>query len=158
MEGYKPKRKKYILEFPGHPGLEVSCKGTTIGKIFDLQKMNIKLGQTSEEDIAKVFGLLADHIITWNVVHPELEQIELSIDEEHVICGKCGLEEDAPVPTTVEHFMCLDLEFLMHILFGWIQAVATMPDPKGLTSNNGGSTGLEAAMERLASMQNQGTL
>jgi hypothetical protein len=154
--GYKPVKKVYSLEFVDHPGLEVVTRGATLGEIKAVQKMNINVNEKDEEKKLEVFHFFASKLISWNMEHPEVET-------DQPTCALCGLQEDAPLPTTVNGMLCLELHLIITIIKGWVFAVARVADPKEMSLNDGESNGLESppqngitpeTMQRLETLQN----
>lgn len=128
--GYKPTRKNFLLEFVDHPGLEVHCRSTSLGELMDIAKMRLNIQTLTDEDKLSVFGTFTDCVESWNIDHP-------AIKGGAEVCPRCELPEDAPVPRTIDGMMCLDLDFIMTIIFGWVSAQARVSAPKGLNFNNG---------------------
>ncbi len=153
--GYKPARKFLTLEFPEYPGLEITVKGLSIGKLVDLSNMSLDLSATNDADKLKVFSLFASKVTSWNIEHPEPE--EITGDNTRVICAKCGLEEGQLLPTTAEAMECLDVDFIMPIIFGWFRQQATVSPGKGQSSNVGDRI-TEDTMRQLDALQNQSKL
>lgn len=159
MEGYKPKKILHNVTYVQYPGLLISSKGTTIGKLQKLAGMKITVNEKDQEKVDYVFKFFTSRVITWNLLHPEIE-----IDDDSnapdgtdmLECPVCGLHEDDLLPTTHEGLYCLDMSFVLSLIFGWMAAIAGASDPKGLNSSDGElSTLKENAMSRLAEMQNQ---
>lgn len=149
--GYRPERKTYNLQFEAYPGLTVSVRGTSMGKLFELVKyQNIDAASLDEEAKQKIFGFFASRVITWNVEHPELEtEEEIAADA----CAVCGLPSGVPLPTTVEGMFCLDLSFIYDIINGWTKGIAQVNAPKEQSSSGGGSQDL-ISMMKLGELQN----
>lgn len=158
--GYKPKRKLYEIVIVEFPGLEVTCKSTPLGKLLDLTK---EFGNLKVDDMAndvekqkRVFGFFAKQIITWNVEHPDLDDddsvFELEKSSEPT-CKRCGLSPGQLMPTEMEYMLCLEMQFIMAIIFGWVTAVASASNPKGMNLSNGAGTSQKDLMQMLAEMQ-----
>lgn len=150
--GYKPNKKFYTLEFPEYPGLEITVKGVSIGKLVDISNMSLDLSKESDEDKLKVFGLFAKKITSWNVEHPEPEETT-----EDGTCAICGLEEGAPLPTTAEAMKCLDVDFIMPLILGWFSQQSTVSPGKG-PNLNGGERITQEAMRQLNALQSHSKL
>lgn len=153
--GFKPEHDMYQIAFQEYPELEVIARGTSLGKLLDLGSLNISLQEQNQENALKVFKFLSKRIITWNVEHPDLDEEDFETEEEFqnaTQCPRCGSEAGQLLPTTVDGLMCLDLRFVMKIFFGWMQAVARLPIPKGLSTNDGG-TDTEMLMKQLGELQ-----
>lgn len=144
--GYKPQQKHYVLEFVDYPGLEIEAKGTSIGKLVELAKYQVPhIGGTGATKF-EVFDFFADRIIRWNIEHPPLEG-------RAVICSVCALKEGEPMPSSSASLMCLELDFVMRIIYGWMETVGRVSAPKDLNSSNGENAVQEAAMKELGNLQ-----
>lgn len=152
--GFKPEHDLYELVFGEYPELEILAKGTSLGKLLAIGRMNVSLNEQDQEKTQKVFKFISKRIVTWNVEHPDFEDEDLEEDSEIEVCPRCGLEPGAPLPTTVDGLMCLDLRFVMKIFFGWMQAVARIPLPKGLNINAGAIPDMDTMMRMLGEQQN----
>ena len=106
--------------------------------------------------------MFATRIITWNIVHPEVEPSDdgsqEAYDQAHnemitPACPVCGLLEDDPLPTTLKGMECLEMSLVLSIMFGWVAAVASASDPKGPSLSNGEPTIPEGLMRMLGEMQ-----
>jgi len=157
--GYKPAKKVYNLEFVDHPGLEVSCKGATLGEITDVQKMNVNVHEKDDEKRMEVFRFFAGKLLTWNLEHPDTDL--------GGPCPLCGLEAGMSMPTTLDGMLCLELDLIIAIITGWVFAVARVSLPKELSLNAGGRNGPASLLpdgmtaeitKRLEEIQNPGTL
>jgi hypothetical protein len=147
MSGYQPLKKIYNLTFVQYPGLEISIGSTSLGKLIEISQVQLKINSKDENERLAVFRFFADKLKSWNIMHPE-------IDANAAICDKCGLSEGAPLPATMQGIMCLDLDFVMDIIIGWMTAVSRVSDPKGENSNNGEMSIPEDMMTKLGMLQN----
>lgn len=156
MEGYKPSSKKYNVSYRQYPGLVITAKGTTLGKLQKLSAMKMTINEQDKDKIDYVFKFFVGRVITWNILHPEIElddDFEISDDNEPA-CPVCGLEEGQPVPTTVEAMYCLELSFILSLIFGWMAVIASVSDPKELNFSDGAmNSHMEDLMSRLGEMQ-----
>lgn len=160
MEGYKPKKQLHNVTYNQYPGLLISSKGTTIGKLQKLAGMKMTVNEQDQETVDYIFKFFAGRVITWNLLHPEVEPDEDSDDNyqdvEEPVCSVCGLQEDDLLPTTHEGLYCLEMSFVLSLIFGWMAAIASASDPKEQSSSGGEmSTHTELLMNRLAEMQSQ---
>lgn len=154
--GYKPNNKIYNLSFTDYPGLEIRAKGTSIGKLQWMQEQRVNLNEEDEAKKLAVFTFFANRIVSWNIEHPEVDPEDKNTDGA---CIHCGQSEDDPMVPSVQSLMCLDLGFVMGIIFGWMAAVARVSVPKGMSLNDGGQNSPEELlMRQLASLQNPTTL
>lgn len=153
--GYQPSRKLYNLQFEDYPGLEVSAAGTSLGRLMHLSSLNVQINEQDEEKRMEVFKFFAGQLVSWNMEHPTLEETE--VIEGETVCANCNVAEGAPMPCTLESLLCLELSFIMKIIFGWMSAIARVSIPKELTLSDGGKN-IEEAMMRLVQHQNLSTL
>lgn len=157
--GFKPAHNVYQLVFHDMPELEVMARGASLGKLLEISALNVSLNEANRQKLDVVFKFIAKRIITWNVEHPDIDEDEIEEEDERnpTLCPVCGMEPGDPMPTTAEALMCLDLRFVMQIFFGWMQAVARIPVPKGL-SLPAGETNFDSLMKQLGEHQNPLTL
>lgn len=164
--GFKPVKKLLDLEFVDYPGLEIRARSASIAEIKEAQELNIDVGKKdiADEERLEAFTFFEKKIVTWNLEHPELDE---SSEEDPERCKFCGLKEDEPMPPTVKSMMCLDFSLMLAIVFGYIQTVARVAVPKGMSLPNGVSNGLgnvpmdgveSETMQKLATLQSPGTL
>jgi hypothetical protein len=105
----------------------------------------------------ELFNTFAACVVRWNIEHPELVNPEQA--EGHPpICFNCKLEEGAPMPCEVMSLLCLDLDFIMPIMFGWMAAISRISVPKELSLSDGGRHIQEELMKQLGQHQNLSTL
>jgi hypothetical protein len=149
--GYKPVKKVYQLAFTDFPGLEIDAVSTSLGKLMRVGELNIKIDEPDEEKRMEMFNTFAACIVNWNMEHPALP-------EGAEVCANCGLVEDTPMPCTVKHLLCLDLDFIMPIMFGWIATISRVSVPKELSLSDGGRNIPEEVMKLLGQHPNLSTL
>lgn len=149
--GYKPGKKEYELNFTDFPGLEITATSTALGRLMHLGTLNIQLNDPDETKRMELFTTFVNCLVSWNIEHPALKPG----DE---VCPECGLAEDAPMPCNITSLMCLDLEFIMPIMFGWMMTISRVSVPKELSLSDGGRNIQEALMRQLAQHQNLMTL
>lgn len=159
--GYKPVSKLLDLEFTDYPGLEIRTRSASINEIKQAQDLNIDINRkdVSDDEKLEAFAFFEKKIVTWNMEHPELA---VPSEDDPARCAFCGLKEDEPMPPTMTHMMCLEIGLMIAIIFGWIQTVARVSLPKGVSLPTGATNGpavgpmdgveLET-MERLAMLQ-----
>ena len=120
--GYRPQRKVYRLRFadPDMAGLIVQARSAPIGQFLGLAGLaDLQRDQVSAGDMARVDELLtgfADCLVEWN-----LED-----------------EQGAAVPATLEGVRAQETDFILRVVFAWIEAVASVPGPLGAGSSDGG--------------------
>lgn len=159
---FKPKSQKYNLKFGNIPGLEICAKGTTLGKLQEFSGANISLSEANREKATELMAFFASRIITWNIVHPEVEinddGTQEAYDQAHdemitPPCPVCGLMEDDPLPTTLKGMECLEMSFVLSIMFGWVAAIASASDPKEQNLRSGANDIPSELMSALGALQ-----
>lgn len=144
--GYKPEKTVYNLEFADREGLEVSAKSATLGEIEKVQKLRVDMHEQDEAKRMELFNFFSSKLIKWNVEHPDTD--------DGGPCAVCGLLPDIALPATTASMMCLDLDFVMEIIIGWVFAVARVSAPKGMSLKHGESDIPEEVRKRLETLQN----
>lgn len=152
--GYKPTKKIYQLSFTDFPGLEVDATSTSLGKLMHLGTLNIQLNETDESKRMELFTEFAACLVRWNIEHPAVTAKQA----DSMACANCGLVEDVPMPVSLQSLLCLDLDFIMPIIFGWMMAIARVNVPKELSLSDGGRRIQEDLMRQLGQHQNLTTL
>lgn len=144
--GFKPPTKHYEIVVEDYPGLEVTARSAPLGEMMDASALSTDIfkAKTEAEKLA-VFEFFVDKLITWNIDHPDTKNGEP--------CKRCGLTPDMPLPTTVDGMLCLDMDFVMKIIFGWMGAVTRLSVPKGMSMPSG-ANGPEDLMMKLAQLAN----
>lgn len=151
---YKPSTRKYNLTYRNMPGLEICAKGTTLGKLQEFSGADISLAEKNRKKAEELMRYFAGRIITWNIVHPEVEHSEDEpTDDNEPVCPVCGLSEDDPLPTTLKGMQCLEMSLVLSLMFGWVAAIASVSDPKEPNSSGGETSIPEELMSALADMQ-----
>lgn len=154
--GYKPQRKIYDLVFADYPGLEIKATSTSLGKLMELSEMKLNLNEPDAEKRLEVFTVFAACVVEWNMEHPELTEDNKQPDS--MCCKDCGLLEGIALPATVKGMMCLELGFMMSLIFGWMAAVSRVSVPKELSLSDGGKNIQEELMKQLGQHPNLSTL
>lgn len=152
--GYKPARKTFQLVFDDHPGLEATARGGSMGQLLEMETLKVSVNERDPKKKMAVFQFMADRLVTWNMQHPDVDTANPTEDP----CPRCGLTSGQPMPTTVDAMMCLELELVMNIFFGWIFAVARVSLPKGMNLNSGEMNSPEDLMSQLGKLQSLGKL
>lgn len=119
--GFKRKQRVYRLEFAVGPlaGFEVQTRVPRLDQVEAIGELaNVKVvGTPTSEDISKLRKFceaMAECIVEWN-----LED-----------------EDGTPIPCTKGNLLAQDLEFLMPLAAGWMQAIDTGPDDRELTGES----------------------
>lgn len=152
--GFKPERKTFELVFEDYPGLEAIARGGSMGQLLEMENLKVTVNEPDPTKKMAVFQFMADRLVTWNMEHPDVDTDKPTEDP----CPHCGMTAGQPMPTTVNAMMCLELEMVMGIFFGWIFAVARVSLPKGLNLNDGEMNTPEDLMNQLGKLQSLGKL
>lgn len=129
MGGYVRQRKVYRLRFEDEDmaGLVVQARSAPVGQFLGLTKLaELERGKVRPEDMEKVDGLFrgfAACLVDWN-----LES-----------------EDGTPVPATLEGLYTQDIDFILQIIFAWIEAIAGVSGPLAAASSDG-ERSLEASL------------
>src|SRR5262245_25888532 len=121
--------KVYLLVFAEREGMEVRARSATVDEFLGL----LRFAELADIDPAKLtpeqgklmlelFDMFGAYLIDWN----------LERRGEPVECSPAGLRS-------------LDPGLAFEIIFAWMEAVASIPDPKGM-SLPAGSPSLEASL------------
>jgi hypothetical protein len=149
--GYKPTKKVYELSFTDFPGLEIDAVSTSLGKLMRVGELNVRIDEPDQEKRMELFSIFTGCIARWNMEHPALPQ---GVDR----CANCNLVEDDPMPVNVTSLLCLDLDFIMPIIFGWVATISRVSVPKELSLSDGGRSIPEEVMKLLGQHPNLSTL
>lgn len=134
--GVKRPGKQYRLVWPDDDpdmaGVEVVMRGLSIRRLLDAQRLvrsgvlqRSDDGGANEEAVERVFQLIADNLVSWN-----LEEDDTEDDEGNVVLG-------GPVPTDLDGVMSLELDPVVDILTQWIEGIASVPGPLSRSSSAG---------------------
>lgn len=148
--GYKPTSPQYKVVFTDKPGLEIYCKGTSMGKLLQLQGMRLNLNEADSDKQQAAFKFFASRIVRWTMEHPDVEDDDSTEDGA---CVLCGLMPGDPLPPTVKGLMCLEISEVMGIIFGYMSAVAQVNPGKGQSGNGGENNIQEEVMRQLGELQ-----
>lgn len=159
--GYKPVADVGTrVTFDDFPGLEIYADTPNMGDLMDIADMRLNMNDAADRRM-RAFDFFEGHIRTWNIDHPKPRHTKVVTATEftddtpdRVVCVRCGLAEDDPLPTTAEAMMCLSIKFIMPVFFGWLSIVSRVDPTKYLNSNSGGNNFQEDLMRQLAEMQN----
>ena len=121
--------KTYLLVFADREGMEVRAKSASVDEFLELMRFadlaDFDPAHLAPEDVAKAreaFDVFGGYLIDWN-----LEREGVPIE-----CSAAGLRS-------------LDPALAFEIIFAWMEAVASISDPKD-ASLPAGSPSLEASM------------
>jgi hypothetical protein len=151
--GYKPQKKVYAITFEDCPGLIIRAVSAPLGKLLDLANTDIALLHRDAEARSHIFTEFTRYIVEWNITHPDIE------DATEDRCPRCARSADEEIPVDPNSLMCLDLDFIVKIMMGWIEATSRVAAPKEQNSNGGETnTPEDIQTTRLAGMQSPLTL
>lgn len=140
--------RRYRLVWPEDhdfmAGVVVRLKGISIKQLLDAQRLAAEVADQRESGtgvepgtLEKLFELLSSNIVEWNITEEDTE-------------GPDGPTPGAPVPTTLEGVMSLELDPVVEILTEWLEAVAGVSPPLSENSPAGEpSEDLSLTMEAL---------
>lgn len=149
--GYKPQSKLYKVVFTDKPGLEIFCKGTSLGKLLALQGMQLNLNEQDPDKKTAAFKFFASRIVRWTMEHPDVDDPDDVT--ENGTCVLCGQTPGEPLEPTVKGLMCLEVSEVMGIIFGYMSAVAQVSQGKEMSGSNGAPNIQEEVMRQLGEMQ-----
>jgi hypothetical protein len=153
--GYKPgKAKATRITYSDFEGLEVYAVAPPMGELMDIADQRLNLNAAADQRM-RVFEVFSKYIRSWNVEHPEPANTkpDPNRSDDAEVCARCGLAEDMPVPTTAEYMMCLDIDFIMPVFFGWLTTMSRVDPTKFLPSNNGGNNSQQMDLMRMLAQQ-----
>ena len=156
MSGYKPNGKTFRVRYEDYPGLLIVAKPAKRGQLVNMNEL-AETAKTDPNKALDLFKFFAKRILTWNLLHPDLD----NDDDSDEVCSLCGLEPEAPLPTTVDGMRCLDIDFVMRLIMGWVSVMTNVPAPKGMNSTSGAENSMSgegSALTRLGSLARQTTL
>jgi len=120
---FRREQKLYALDFdaPELDGFECVMAGVSLDKFVEITALaavlNTEEGRT-KDNIEKQFTVLATALHSWN------------LDDE---AGN-------PIPCDYEGLRIQDFDFVMAIMLGWMQAIASVPKSSNTTSSSGGTS------------------
>jgi hypothetical protein len=121
--GYKREQKKYLLSFEDEDmeGFECLMAGVSLEKFIEITQLSAALetpeGRTPE-NIEKQFTVIGELIVRWNLEDE---------DGEPVAADFGGLKKQ-------------DFGFVMQIMSGYMQAIASVPKASNSDSSSGGKS------------------
>lgn len=146
MAGVKRPGKQYRLLWPDNDpqmaGVEVVMRGLSIRQLLKAQRLTrsgvlqrTDDGAVDEAAVERVFQLIADNLVRWN-----LEEDDTEDDDGNVVPG-------APVPTTLDGVLSLELDPAVDILTQWLEGIAGVRDDDPLSaSSSDGEPSVELSM------------
>jgi len=144
--GYRPSHKTYLIEIEEYPGLEIRSASTSLGRLMDVLTSSTEIKELTVEQAHNhpAFRTFTDAIISWNIEHPAISLTDTDTPTavdllDGVACPVCGLREGQPVPATVAGLFCLDLDFVMDLILGWVTALTRVSAGKAQSMKNGGT-------------------
>jgi len=127
--GYRPQPKLYKLVFDDHPGLVCRARSTSVGGFLEISKLSDIANPNDPQACRELFRLFSNVLVSWN-----LEQsMDGPLDDND---DPLWLEGD-PVPVTLDGIMTQDLEMVLEIIEGWMEAAAGVSAPLAKPSSGG---------------------
>ncbi len=155
---YIPKASLYKVVFTDKPGLEILAKGTTLAKLMKLQSMKLDLNETDAEKKTFAFKFFAGRVVRWNMAHPPEDDMDEDDITAEGYCVHCGQTPGALMVPSQQSLMCLEVSDVMGIIFGYISAIASVSQGKGMSGSDGAPSIQEEVMRMLGEMQSPTTL
>jgi len=155
--GYKPGKEKALrITYADFDGLEVYATTPPMGELMDIADQKLNMNAAADQRM-RVFDTFAKYIKTWNIEHPEPTSVKREPRynaPDEVVCARCGLAEDMPLPTTGDAMLCLPMNFIMPVFFGWLTSVSRVDPTKYLPTSSGEKNSHTDLMKMLGEMQN----
>lgn len=168
MAGYKAPRRGVLVRYEDHPGLEVRLRRVSVKKLVGFAQLAEEIegfggaeeARADPEAFAAVEKLLrrfASMIEAWNLedearICPD-GHIRFDEDETCAVCGAAVFEvADRPVPATYDGIVSQDLDFIMELLSGAMEAASSAPPPLPGRSSSGGATPPTSELEAMIPM------
>ena len=126
MGGYRHQPKLYRLTFEDYPGLEVTVRSVSTGRLMKLMRMAIRL---QDKDVADASELTAEDADALDALFSGFAKALVSWNLED--------DEGRPVPATLEGVQDQEFDFVFPIINQWIEVVAGTPGDLGKGSNSG---------------------
>lgn len=127
--GYRPEPKLYRLTFDDHPGLICRARSTSAGAFLGIAELSDTANANDVESCRELFRKFSDVLVSWNL--------------DYALDGPLGdndepvwLEGD-PVPPTYGGLLTQDLDLVLTLIEGWMEAVAGVPVPLAKPSSGG---------------------
>jgi hypothetical protein len=127
--GYNPGVRVYKLVFVDREGLTVRARSTdtdtfiAMSRLADLAEDADLTDDGAVKELEGLFSTFSKHLVSWN--------IELPVDPGDESKGVY------PVPATRAGLGKLDLDFVLELVFAWLDAISSVAPPLSKTSSNG---------------------
>lgn len=151
---YKPPKKSFRVRYEDYPGLLIVARSTRLKKLTRVANL---AGRSDAGAVNEIFQFFSSCIMSWNMEHPELD----NENEELDVCEDCGLAEGQLMPSTAEYVACLDIDFVMKLIMGWVSVLTSVSAPKGMNLPSGeqqSTNGDQKALTNLGNLARQTTL
>lgn len=124
MSRYRKAHRQFLLKFDDaeREGLEVLASSTSLGNLVDLMDlagMDRASVREEKERLLQLFGRFMACVKSWNLDHEVGEDV---------------WEE---TPLTVEGLLLHEGDFVLDLVFAWMDGVVGTPDPLARTSDGG---------------------
>lgn len=127
--GYVRKKKTFVLKFDDEDMEGLVVKATTVSteQLLDLEGNLSQIKKVDKERVKEILQGFAEVLVSWNL-------------EE---------EDGTPVPCSVAGLMSQDIEFVLAVLYGWVEGVSSVNSPLAKKSSNGVKPPTEDPMQDL---------
>lgn len=124
MAGYRKKRREFVLKFEGEElaGLEVRASSTSLGNLtdlMDLAEMSRASVREEKERLMQLFDRFIGCVKGWNLEHEVSEDVWEA------------------TPVTVAGLLLHEGDFVLDLVFAWVDGVVGTPDPLERKSDGG---------------------
>lgn len=126
MAGYRHQARVYKLTFEDYPGLEITTKSVSTGRLMKLMRMAVRL---QDKDVSDASGLTEEDAEAVDALFSGFAQALVSWNLED--------EDGNPVPATKEGVYDQDFDFILSLINDWIGVVSGTPGDLGKGSNSG---------------------
>jgi hypothetical protein len=138
--GYERPKKVFVLQFgedSPYQGLEVRARSGSVGALMDMMGLSRlqdikRLDPESIRDITGLFRMFASKLETWN-----LEEDGQPID---FVPQQVDGQRETPAEARYRVLMDQDMDFVMDLVFAWIDGMVGTPGPLEKTSKGGGQS------------------
>lgn len=124
--GYVRKKKVFVLNFEDEDLEGLVVKATTVSteQLLEIEGSLSQIKKVDKDKVREILSTFAKVLVSWN-----LED-----------------EEGAPVPCSLDGLLGQDFEFVLAILYGWIEGVSSVAAPLDKKSSNGVKSHLESSL------------
>lgn len=134
--GYRPQRTIYRIRYEQYPDLLLRATPPSLGELtynFSIDPTSLPQSEVTKRMIGS-FNAFFQHIVEWNVEHPE---VILGKESDPTVCAKCGLREGDVLPRSLVAARCLEPDFLGSLQAGWLEGVSGVSAEKKELTKSG---------------------